>query len=155
MPFDQFDSEQFITRFVLLGHMIEMAPKSFEEIGKRILINICKYILEKQTQSNSTDDADEMETMTSSFLQGNFTLLPDEPHADPEISAETRVKVKSIHSTKKSNDEFFLLRSARIDQSDDARGFGVTRTRRKFVHDDLQINSKVNGKGSGFHRRNE
>ena len=36
---------------------------------------------------------DDEENMTSSFLHGNFTLLADEPHSDPEIGADTRVKV--------------------------------------------------------------
>ena len=27
------------------------------------------------------------------FSHEHFTLLPDEPHADPDISADTRVKV--------------------------------------------------------------
>ena len=35
--------------------------------------------------------------MTSSFLHGNFTLLADEPHSDPEIGADTRVKVKNYN----------------------------------------------------------
>jgi hypothetical protein len=69
--------------------MIEISPISMADIGKRILNNISKYIVDKQ-QPNDNDDE---ENMTSSFLQGNFTLLPDEPHSDPEISADTRVKV--------------------------------------------------------------
>jgi len=43
-----------------------------------------KYIIDKQ-QTN--DD------IKSSFFHGPFTLLPDEPHLDPEIGADTRVKV--------------------------------------------------------------
>jgi hypothetical protein len=41
-------------------------------------------------QQQTNDDA---ENMSTSFLPGHFTLLPDEPHSDPEIGADTRVKV--------------------------------------------------------------
>jgi hypothetical protein len=68
--------------------MIQISPTALGDIGKRILNNISKYIVDKQ-QTNDNDDED----MTSSFLHGNFTLLPDEPHSDPEIGADTRVKV--------------------------------------------------------------
>jgi hypothetical protein len=87
--YDQFDNDQFITRLVLLGHMIQISPTALGDMGKRILNNISKYIVDKQ-QTNDNDDED---YMTSSFLPGNFTLLADEPHSDPEIGADTRVKV--------------------------------------------------------------
>jgi len=67
--------------------MIQISPIALEDIGKRILGNISKYIVDKQ-QTN--DDEDNMNT---SFFHGNFTLLPDEPHSDPEIGADARVKV--------------------------------------------------------------
>jgi len=67
--------------------MIQISPIALEDIGKRILSNISKYIVDKQ-QTN--DDEDNMNT---SFFHGNFTLLPDEPHSDPEIGADARVKV--------------------------------------------------------------
>ena len=89
--YDQFDSDQFITRLVLLGHMTHISPQAVGDLGKRILNNISKYVIDKQ-QSNEREDE---EHMTSSFLHGNFTLLPDEPHSDPEIGADTRVKVNS------------------------------------------------------------
>ncbi|CAF0813583.1 unnamed protein product [Rotaria sordida] len=85
--YDQFDSDQFITRLVLLGHMLKISPIALGDIGKRILNNISKYIIDKR-QINDNDD----ENMTSSFLHGHFTLLADEPHSDPEIGADTRVK---------------------------------------------------------------
>jgi hypothetical protein len=69
--------------------MIQISPIALGDIGKRILNNISKYIVDKQ----QTIDNDEEENMTSSFLHGNFNLLPDEPHSDPEIGADTRVKV--------------------------------------------------------------
>jgi purine nucleoside permease len=69
--------------------MIQISPHALGDLGKRILNNISKYIVDKQ-QNNDIDDE---ENMTSSFLYGNFTLLPDEPHSDPEIGADTRVKV--------------------------------------------------------------
>jgi len=84
--YDQFENDQFITRLVLLGHMVQIAPTKVGDLGKRILLNISKYIVEKV---NQTEDEDEMAT---SFFEGHFTLLPDEPHIDPEISADTRVK---------------------------------------------------------------
>ncbi|UJR26497.1 hypothetical protein I4U23_007824 [Adineta vaga] len=90
--YDQFDSDQFITRLVLLGHMIQTAPTAIGDIGKRILNNISKYVIDKQ-QTNDQDDED---NMTSSFLHGHFTLLVDEPHSDPEIGADTRVKRELI-----------------------------------------------------------
>ncbi|CAF1011370.1 unnamed protein product [Adineta ricciae] len=85
--YDQFDSDQFITRLVLLGHMIQISPTAVGDIGKRILNNISKYIIDKQNNS----DQDDENNMTSSFLHGHFTLLADEPHSDPEIGADTRV----------------------------------------------------------------
>ncbi|CAF0795178.1 unnamed protein product [Adineta steineri] len=85
--YDQFDSEQFITRLVLLGHMIQISPITLEDIGKRILSNISKYIADR----NQTNDDDE-DNMSTSFFHGHFTLLHDEPHADPEIGADARVK---------------------------------------------------------------
>ena len=66
--------------------MIEISPNALGDIGKRILSNILKYIVDKQ-QTNDED------SMTTSFFHGHFTLLPDEPHSDPEIGADTRVKV--------------------------------------------------------------
>ncbi|CAF3778931.1 unnamed protein product [Rotaria sp. Silwood1] len=84
--YDQFDSDQFITNLVLLGHMIQISPIVLGDIGKRILTNISKYIVDKQ-QTNDNEN-----NMTTSFFHGNFTLLPDEPHADPEIGADARVK---------------------------------------------------------------
>jgi hypothetical protein len=61
--------------------MIQISPNILGDIGKRILTNISKYIVDKQ-QTNDDD--------ISSSL---FTLLPDEPQSDPEIGADTRVKV--------------------------------------------------------------
>ncbi|CAF5215204.1 unnamed protein product, partial [Rotaria magnacalcarata] len=46
--YDQFDSDQFITRLVLVGHMIEISPISIGDMGKRILSNISKHIVDKQ-----------------------------------------------------------------------------------------------------------
>ena len=48
-------SEQFITRLVLLGHMIQISPNAVGEMGKRILNNISKYIVDKQ-QTNDDED---------------------------------------------------------------------------------------------------
>ncbi|CAF1072516.1 unnamed protein product [Rotaria sordida] len=84
--YDQFDNDQFITRLVLLGHMIQISPIILGDIGNRILSNISKYIVDKQ-QTNDDED-----NMTTSFFHGNFTLLPDEPQSDPEIGADARVK---------------------------------------------------------------
>jgi hypothetical protein len=67
--------------------MIQISPTALGDIGKRILNNISKYIIDKQSTNDDEDN------MTSSFLHGNFTLLADEPHSDPEIGADTRVKV--------------------------------------------------------------
>jgi hypothetical protein len=67
--------------------MIEISPVALGDIGKRILSNISKYIVDKQ-QTNDDEDS-----MTPSFFHGHFTLLPDEPHSDPEIGADVRVKV--------------------------------------------------------------
>lgn len=67
--------------------MIQIAPTSLADIGKRILRNLSKYIVNQQT---NLDDEEEMST---SFFHGHFTLLPDEPHCDPDIGADTRVKV--------------------------------------------------------------
>ena len=69
--------------------MIQISPNAIGDLGKRILSNICKNIL---NQSSEADD-DERSML---FSHGHFTLLPDEPHADPEISADTRVKVKEL-----------------------------------------------------------
>jgi len=69
--------------------MIQISPIALGDIGKRILNNISKYIVDKQ----QTNDNDDDENMTNTFLHGNFTLLPDEPHSDPEIGSDTRVKV--------------------------------------------------------------
>jgi hypothetical protein len=67
--------------------MIQISPIALGDMGKRILTNISKYIVDQQ-QTN-----DDEENMSTSFLPGHFTLLPDEPHSDPEIGADTRVKV--------------------------------------------------------------
>jgi hypothetical protein len=67
--------------------MIQISPHTLGDIGKRILTNISKYIVDKQ-QTNDDEDR--------SFFHGNFTLLPDEPHSDSEIGADTRVKVISL-----------------------------------------------------------
>ena len=72
--------------------MIQISPTALGDMGKPILNNIAKYIIDKQQTNDNDDDED---NMTSSFLHGNFTLLPDEPHSDPEIGADTRVKVMS------------------------------------------------------------
>ncbi|UJR22584.1 hypothetical protein I4U23_025630 [Adineta vaga] len=85
--YDQFESEQFTTRLVLLGHMIQISPITLADIGKRILSNIAKHIIDKQ-QTNDDDETN----MSTSFLHGDFTLLPDEPHADPDIGSDARVK---------------------------------------------------------------
>ncbi|CAF4746076.1 unnamed protein product, partial [Rotaria magnacalcarata] len=74
-------------RLVLVGHMIEISPISIGDMGKRILSNISKHIVDKQKTNDDEDN------MTTSFFHGNFTLLPDEPHCDPEIGADARVKV--------------------------------------------------------------
>ena len=82
--YDQFDSDQFITRLVLLGHMVQLAPIAVGDLGKRILSNVSKYVVEKVNQSEDEND------MATSFFNGQFTLLPDEPHADREIGADSR-----------------------------------------------------------------
>jgi hypothetical protein len=64
--------------------VIQISPNIVGDIGKKILNNITKYIIDKQ-QIN--DD------ISSSFFHGHFTLLSDEPHSDPEIGVDTRVKV--------------------------------------------------------------
>ena len=69
--------------------MIQISPTAVGDIGKRILNNISKYIIDKQNNS----DHDDENNMTSSFLHGHFNLLADEPHSDPEIGADTRVMV--------------------------------------------------------------
>lgn len=66
--------------------MIQISPNTVGDLGKRILSNISKTII---NQSSMVDD----EERSNLFSHGHFTLLPDEPHADPEISADTRVKV--------------------------------------------------------------
>ncbi|CAF0733790.1 unnamed protein product [Didymodactylos carnosus] len=74
--YDEIDGEQlFVSRLVALGHMIRLAPLAVGEIGKRILGNISKYVLEENAHTKY-----------------NFTLLPDEQNTDPEIGAEARVK---------------------------------------------------------------
>ncbi|CAM4796233.1 unnamed protein product [Rotaria magnacalcarata] len=90
--YDQFDSDQFITRLVLLGHLIKMCPTAAGDMGKRILNNISKYVIDKKQVNDNFDE----ENMTSAFLQGHYTLLADEPHSDPEIGADTRVKRELI-----------------------------------------------------------
>ena len=69
--------------------MMQISPAALGELGKRILGNISKYIVDKQPAVDHDDEGN----MTSAFLHGHFTLLPDEPHSDPEIGADTRVKV--------------------------------------------------------------
>lgn len=78
--------------------MVQIVPTKVGDLGKRILLNISKYIVEKV---NQTEDEDEM---TTSFFDGHFTLLPDEPHIDPEISADTRVKVKFVLIEKENHE---------------------------------------------------
>ena len=68
--------------------MVQISPVVVGDMAKRILNHIAKYIIDKR-QTNDNE-----ENMTSCFLHGNFTLLADEPHSDPEIGADTRVKVK-------------------------------------------------------------
>ena len=68
---------------------MEISPMALGDLGKRILGNISKYIVDKQP----TVDHDDEGNMTSAFLHGHFTLLADEPHSDPDIGADTRVKV--------------------------------------------------------------
>jgi hypothetical protein len=74
--------------------MIKISPSVFGDLGKKILTNISKYIIDKQR----TNDEDE-DNISTSFFHGHFTLLPDEPHSDPEIGADTRVKVRSFFSS--------------------------------------------------------
>jgi hypothetical protein len=69
--------------------MIQISPTAIGDIGKRILNNISKYALDKPPTNNDEDE----DNMTSSFLHGNFTLLADEPHSNPEIGSDARVKV--------------------------------------------------------------
>ena len=85
--------------------MIQISPNAVGDLGKRILNNISKYVVDKQ-QNNDIDDEDNMPT---SFLCGNFTLLLDEPHSDPEISADTRVKVIQIYFISLSRLDFLLI----------------------------------------------
>jgi hypothetical protein len=70
--------------------MIQISPTALGDLGQRILSNLSKYIVDKQTHVNDDDDES---TMSTSFLAGHFTLLPDEPHVDPDIGADARVKV--------------------------------------------------------------
>ena len=71
--------------------MVQLAPVALGDMGKRILGNLSKYILDKP---KTREEENEMiTTSTSSFFDGHFTFLPDEPHSDPEIGADTRVKV--------------------------------------------------------------
>ncbi|CAF1026630.1 unnamed protein product [Adineta ricciae] len=90
--YDQFDSEQFTTRLVLLGHMVQICPNALADIGKRILSNLAKHIIDQQQTDDETN-------LSTSFLHGKFTLLPDEPHADAEIGADTRVKRELVKAT--------------------------------------------------------
>jgi purine nucleoside permease len=83
--------------------MIQISPHALGDLGKRILNNISKYIVDKQ-QTNEFDDE---ENMSSSFFHGNFTLLADEPHSDPEIGADTRVKVIERYLFFQANFHFF------------------------------------------------
>jgi hypothetical protein len=69
--------------------MIHISPTAIGDIGKRILNNISTYALDKPPTNNDEDE----DNMTSSFLHGNFTLLADEPHSNPEIGSDARVKV--------------------------------------------------------------
>ena len=67
--------------------MIQISPITLGDIGIQILNNISKYIVNRQSTYDNEDN------VMTSFFHGNFTLLPDEPHADPEIGADARVKV--------------------------------------------------------------
>lgn len=80
--------------------MIQISPNTLGDLGKRILNNLFKSIVDKQKTQSLDDDEEEEHNMTSSFLHGNFSLLPDEPHSDPEIGADTRVKVRKRCSPK-------------------------------------------------------
>ena len=73
--------------------MIQISPLTLGDLGKRILTNISKYIQQTHEEEEENDDED---NVSSSFFHGHFTFLPDEPHADPEISADTRVKRELI-----------------------------------------------------------
>jgi len=93
--------------------MIQLSPTKLAHLGKRILTNLSKTILDKQQTDDNNDDG---EHFSSSFLHGNFTMLPDEPHVDPEISADTRVKrelikamTRAILGLKESSAGLFLL----------------------------------------------
>lgn len=77
--------------------MIQISPSKIGDMGKRILNNIAKYVIDKR----QTSDNDIEENMTSTFLHGHFTLLADEPHSDPEIGADTRVKVNYYYLHRK------------------------------------------------------
>ena len=66
--------------------MVQICPNALADIGKRILSNLAKHIIDQQQTDDETN-------MSTSFLHEKFTLLPDEPHADVEIGADTRVKV--------------------------------------------------------------
>lgn len=92
--------------------MIQLSPTKLGQLGKRILTNLSKTILDKQQTETNNDD----ERFSSSFLHGNFTMLPDEPHIDPEISADTRVKrelikamTRAVLGLRESSAGLFLL----------------------------------------------
>ena len=128
--------------------MINICPDTLTDVGKRILTTISNYIIEKQT----IDDLDEEQTMQSTFLHGHFTMLPDEPHADPEIGADTRTKVKSKFVREIFiGVKFFFLCSARVNQSDDQSDYWFKRKFKFIIHFDLQFDSKGNTTRSRFH----
>lgn len=66
--------------------MVQICPNALADMGKRILSNLAKHIVDQQ-------QIDDEANMSTSLVHGTFTLLPDEPHADAEIGADTRVKV--------------------------------------------------------------
>jgi hypothetical protein len=91
--------------------MISISPSTIGDIGKRILSNISNYVLDNRSianNNNNNNDDDNDNTMTSLFLHGNFTLLPDEPHADLEIGSDTRVKVRITMRHTRHLEIFFL-----------------------------------------------
>jgi len=81
--------------------MIQISPIALGDIGKRILMNISKYIVDKQQTNDDEDNA-------TTFFHGHFTLLHDEPHSDPEIGGDTRVKV--IKNQFFSMNKFFFFK---------------------------------------------
>ena len=64
--------------------MVHISPAALGEMGQRILINMSKYIVDKEPATEAT----------ASFLHGPFALLSDEPHFDQDIGVDARVKVR-------------------------------------------------------------